>query len=161
MKTSLNKTWEKQAKKLLPMSCRKAIVTAVYPNNCTVDVYFIGNNQTVIRNIPVASSVDINYVAQGDRCKIDLFDESNPNDMVMAYVYGKPQKKKYSSGTIAVDFSGTVIPHGLGVVPDLISIIVNGSGVVFQTAPADASNIYLTYDAIAGSLSTNWYAVKF
>lgn len=160
MKVPINKTYQQNNQKLIPVTSRKAIITAVYPSSCTVDIYFIGNNQTVIRNIPVASNTDISTIAQGDRCKVDLFDETNPNDMVMSYTYGKPQKKRVSSGTAVVPFTGITIPHGLGATPDLVSIIPNAGGAVFQTSPPDANNIYLQYFSGSGSLSTNWYALK-
>ena len=124
-------------------------------------MYIVGNNQTVIRNIPVASSIDITKVNLGDRCRVDMFDEKNPNDMVVAYTYAKPQVKKFSSGIFLVDHIGSTIPHGLGAVPDVISILENASGKVYQTAPADSVNLYLKYDALAGNLSTNWYVIKF
>lgn len=160
LKTSANKTWKEQAKKLLPATFKKAIVTAVYSTNYTVDIYIVGNNQTIIRNIPLASSVDITNVAQGDRCRVDMFSETNPNDMVVAYIYGKPQNKKSNSGTTSIisTGSGTTVPHGLGVVPSIVSIILNATGTVFQTAPADSVNLYLK--AATGTISITWYVAK-
>lgn len=164
MRESPNKTYTNQNKKLIPQTSRKAIVTATYPNNYTVDVYFIGNNQTVIRNIPIASNVDITKVAQGDRCKIDMFDETNPNDMVMAYTYGKPQKKMFASGSAAVATTATTIPHGLGVVPDVVVFIprmASATGSVYESTNADATNIYLTFSAAMGTLTVDWYVIIF
>jgi hypothetical protein len=154
-----NGTFKQQAKKLIPATFKKAIITAIYLNNYTVDIYFIGNNQTVIRNIAVATNVDITTIAQGDRCKIDLFDEKNPSDMVMSYVYGKPQQKKTSSGQALVSHTGSTIPHGLGRVPVFVSVIPNALGSWYETASADATNLYLTYSAVSGSLSVNWYVM--
>lgn len=87
MKTPFNKTYKTQNTRLVPKSFKKAVISSVYVNNYTVDVYFIGNNQTIIRNIPVANTVDITTINPGDRCKVDIFDETNPSDMVLAYTF--------------------------------------------------------------------------
>lgn len=83
----LNQTWKEQQKKLVRATFKKAFVNAVNVSMNTVDVYFAENPQTVIRNIPVASNVTLSSGMVGKRCRVDLFDETNPSDMVMAYTY--------------------------------------------------------------------------
>lgn len=85
--TPTNKTFEKQQKKLVPATFKKAFINTIHFNSNTVDVYFAENPQTIIKNIPVARSVDIATVTVGQRCRIDMFDETNPYDCVLAYVY--------------------------------------------------------------------------
>ena len=82
-----NKTFDKQQKKLVRATFKKGFVNAIHSNTATVDVYFSENPQTIIKNIPVAKSVTIASVMIGQKCRIDIFDETNPNDMVMAYTY--------------------------------------------------------------------------
>lgn len=159
IKIPLNQTYKKQNAKLTPATFKKGVVTAVYPSSYTVDVYFVGNNQSTIRNIAVATNVDINAVSPGDKCKVDLFTESNPSDMVMSYTYGKPQISTFSSGITSVSHLGSTIAHGLGSTPNVVIITPNASGDVYQTSAADSTNIYLTYSSGSGSLSTNWYAL--
>lgn len=83
----INDTWKNQHDKIVRSTFKKAYVNAVHASSRTVDVYFIENPQTIIRNIPVAGTVSIAAVLVGARCRIDIFDETNPNDMVMAYFY--------------------------------------------------------------------------
>lgn len=82
-----NQTWKEQQKKLVRATFKKAYVNAVNVSARTVDVYYAENPQTIIRNIPVADTVDITTVSVGRRCRVDLFDENNPLDSVMAYTY--------------------------------------------------------------------------
>lgn len=71
----------------MPATFKKAVVSKVNVDNYTADVYFAENPQTVIRSIAVARTVDLTKVRPGDRCKVDLFDETNPNDQILAYTY--------------------------------------------------------------------------
>jgi hypothetical protein len=82
-----NQTWKSQQKRLVRATFKKAFINAVHVSAKTVDVYYAENPQTIIRNIPVADTVNISTVTVGKRCRIDIFDETNPNDMVMAYTY--------------------------------------------------------------------------
>lgn len=82
-----NKTFEKQQRKLVPSTFKKAFINAIHVNSATVDVYFAENPQSIIKNIPIAKSVDLTTAFVGQRCRIDLFDETNPADCVLAYVY--------------------------------------------------------------------------
>lgn len=82
-----NSLYQKQNQKLIRATFKKGFVNAVNANARTVDVYYAENPQTIIRNIPVAANVAIAGVAVGNRCRIDVFDETNPSDVVMAYTY--------------------------------------------------------------------------
>jgi len=83
----LNKTWVKQHEKLLPATYKKAIITAVNIQNATADVYYVGNPQTTIRSLPLSKQITPSSVKVRMRCKVDLFDEKNSSDDVIAYCY--------------------------------------------------------------------------
>ena len=97
----INSTFSKQQKRLVRATFKKGFVSAVYVNSNTADVSFADNPNTVMRNIPVADSVDIVALAaivtpshgtpyqtgKGVRCKVDIFDETNPTDCVVAFTY--------------------------------------------------------------------------
>lgn len=83
----VNETFKEQQKRLVRSTFKKGFINAIHSGSFTVDVYFAENTQTIIKNIPIAKSVDITTVIIGQKCRIDMFDETNPNDCVMAYVY--------------------------------------------------------------------------
>lgn len=83
----VNNTFRQQQKKLVKATFKKGFINAVNISARTVDVYYAENPQTIIRNIPVADTVNISTVRVSKRCRIDLFDETNPLDSVMAYTY--------------------------------------------------------------------------
>lgn len=83
----VNDTFRKQQKKLIRATFKKGFINSVNVSGKTVDVYYAENPQTIIRNIPVADTVNISAVIIGKRCRIDIFDETNPSDSVMAFTY--------------------------------------------------------------------------
>lgn len=82
-----NDTWTKQQARLVRATFKKAFISAVHVNQRTVDVSYAGNPLTVVKNIPIANTVVVANLSPGQRCRIDVFDETNPNDCVMAYTY--------------------------------------------------------------------------
>lgn len=86
-KITANQTWGKQNKRLVRSTFKKGFINAIHPNSYTVDVSYAENPQTIIKSIPVAKSVDIFTIMINQRCRIDIFDETNPNDCALAYVY--------------------------------------------------------------------------
>ena len=84
---SYNDLYKKQQKKLIPAFFKKGIISQVNPSAHTANIYFVDNSQNIIKNIPMAKSIDITTVKVGSRCKVDLFDESNPQDMVVNYIW--------------------------------------------------------------------------
>lgn len=86
-KHPINTTFLKQNNTLLPSQYKKAIITAVNAQNATVDVYYISNPQTTIHSIPLAKHIVPSTVQVGFRCRVDLFDEKNSRDCVIAYCY--------------------------------------------------------------------------
>lgn len=86
-KQPFNDTFKNQQRKLVRATFKKGFINAVNISGKTVDVYYAENPQTIIRNIPVSDTVNISSVLVGKRCRVDLFDETNPADSVMAYTY--------------------------------------------------------------------------
>lgn len=82
-----NNTFKNQQNKLVRSTFKKGFINAVYIASRTVDVSYAENPLTVVRNIPVAVNVDITKVKVNQRCRVDVFDETNPNDCVLAFTY--------------------------------------------------------------------------
>jgi hypothetical protein len=187
MQVPFNKIFKSQNNKLLPATFKKGVISAVHPSSWTADVYLVSNPQTILRGVPFASSVDVNSVMPGNRCRLDLFDETNPSDMVIAYTYGSGQPSAgatFKTGTALITPFGTVIAHGLGVIPDFVtymkssdastqipnnSVVVTGGLTgsvqddtiidVYQFTPADSTNIHLK--SVNGNISVQWCAISF
>ena len=156
---SKNKLFERDNKNLIPAFFKKAIISSINQQNLSASVYIVGNSQTIINNIPFSTSVDVSKVQVGDRCRVDCFDESNPSDMVIAYVYSKPFRKTFTKGSADVGAGGIAIPHGMGVTPDIVGIIRREAGDVFEYQDADDTYIYL--QSASGTITTDWYTLKF
>lgn len=83
----VNDTWQKQHGKLVRSTFKKAFIISINTSPRTIDVAFVENPNTVVRNIPLARNVAISSLAVGQKCRVDIFDETNPNDMVVAYSF--------------------------------------------------------------------------
>jgi hypothetical protein len=172
-----NDVFKGQQKKLVRATFKKAIINQVYANSSTADVYFSGNPQTIIKGVPLATHIIPSLVSVGDKCRVDVFDETNPNDMVVAYIYGKKtpyqQAVLFNQGQTGVTTSSSfTIAHGLGVTPNIFGVWVesvqnnNDAGVPFVDVSkgvkgADATYIYLTAAGLTGyTFSCNWFVLK-
>lgn len=193
METNANRLFKEQNERLVRATFKKGVIAKVYLSSFSADVFIIGNTQTLIKNVPFASNVSIAGISIGDKCRLDLFDETNPNDMVISYTYGRPNKStgvQFTTGINSISTSGSIIPHGLGVTPDVVlwsyqddaattrstsaSLPVSGGAggtaigtiadkttvPIWETTPADNINIYLQSDN-GGGVSVKWYAIKF
>ena len=184
MQHSVNQTYKKQNQKLLPATFKKGVIIQAYQNNWTADVYIVGNNQTILKGVPLALSIDATILQAGMKCRLDLFDETNPSDMVVAYVYGGGNlsiQRRVASGSANVTSGGITITHSLGVVPNLVafiptqspdstytasvspsgSVVVHQNIEVYQYNPATSTNIYLKAQSQSGNaLSGMWIAAK-
>ena len=153
--------------KLLPANRSKGIIAAVHVAAQTADVMLIANQNTVVKNVPLASHINPNKVAVGNRCKLDFFDEKNTADMVVAYIYGTNYSgTKFKSGYAQFTGNGS-IAHGLGVIPDIYGVfnqvVANGSGYYLyqdNTNPADNVNIYVLQES-GHAVVCYWFAIAF
>lgn len=169
-KTSYNSLYKQQNSKLIRATFKKAIINSINVSSNTANISIVGNSSTVIKNVPLASHILISNLVVGDKCRVDLFDETNPTDMVIAYIYGRsmPYQKtvQFNSGfNIGVGVGTNKIAHGLGIVPDVSWVIgkttqINNSyNVPFPTS-VDATYIYFVSDpTFTGAIS--WGAIKF
>jgi hypothetical protein len=82
-----NDTFKRQQVHLVRSAFKKGFINAVHVSSNTVDVYYAENPQSVIKNIPVADTVTVSLITVGKKCRIDIFDETNPSDCVLAFTY--------------------------------------------------------------------------
>jgi hypothetical protein len=150
-------------KKMMPSTFKKAIISRVNINNSTADVYFAENPQNIIKNISFATGIDVSKIQNGSKCRVDIFDETNPNDMVIAYVYGGAGSSttRFSMGNETVGTGGSTIAHNLGFIPSFVAITHedNSAVTVYEYQIADIDNIYLK--SSSGTANVNWCAIKF
>lgn len=88
-KVALNSVFEQQNKKLVPATFKKAVISGTNIVAFTADVYFSENPTNIIRNVPLAAHIDPTKILIGDKCRVDIFDETNIRDFVVAYIYGR------------------------------------------------------------------------
>lgn len=114
--------------KIMPATFKRGIISKINFQQGIADVIIVGNIQTVLKNIQLSSAVP-STAKVGDKCRIDMFDETNPNDIVVAYTYGGVNSGKTASGVTPQTFSAVPtgvtpgsIPHGLGMVPAVFDV---------------------------------------
>jgi len=73
--------------KTIPATFKRGIVNAVNIQAGTMDVQIVGNQSSILKGIAVSSAVNLTTAKPGDRCRIDMFSEINPNDCCVAYTY--------------------------------------------------------------------------
>lgn len=83
-----NQLFRKQNAKLLPATFKKGTISSVNSGARTVDVFFTENPQTVVRNIPLANSIDPTSLVAGMQVRVDTFSETGSNGMVVSYIIG-------------------------------------------------------------------------
>lgn len=111
MEISYNDIFKNQNKRLIPESAKRAIISKVNIIQRQADIQLVNNPETVIKNVAVSNAVDITSLAVGDRVKIDIFDEGNTKDMVIAYSYsGKP----VSGENATITYVSNVVLNNLG-----------------------------------------------
>jgi hypothetical protein len=156
--------------RLTPAFTKRGIINKLYPETWTADIQIVGSTQGIIKGVPLSSAIDINDVRIGDKCRVDMFDENNPNDMVVAYTYGRAKSKvvstpasnadifvdrihPFSSNTVhfvsdtLVIFDNnaqlrTAIIHGNPEVSDTINIEDPNGGTVFRFKSGSEAILY-------------------
>jgi hypothetical protein len=171
MDVPLNSVFKRQQDKLVPSTYKKGIITRAYTQAAAADVQIIGTAQTVLKRVPLAAHIDPMEIQVGSKCRVDQFDESNTNDMVIAYIYGatfRGPRVVTGSFTVSGSNATNVIAHGLGEIPDIYGYNArqdndpSGSTVYLLWAynAPDAQNLYYKM-AQSGTLNIDWWAVKF
>jgi hypothetical protein len=146
-----NDVFKGQQKKLVRSTFKKAVINQVYVNSNNADVYFAGNPQTIIKGVPLAAGITPSLVMVGDKCRVDVFDETNPNDMVVAYIYGRNLGTATKVFTQADLFTGSsnplIITHGLGQKPDIYGIVPTSDWVFIKGSALVTYEIEMIVDA--------------
>jgi len=88
-KFAANHVYDKQNKLLVSSTFKKAFISSINITSFTADVIFAENPTNTIRSVPLGSHIDPTKIIVGDRCRVDVFDETNQRDMVVAYIYGR------------------------------------------------------------------------
>lgn len=158
---------KKQDRKIRAATFKHGIISAVYLQSWSADVIIEGDIQTILKNVPMSSAVPYT-VQKGQLCRVDMFDESNPRDSIVAYTYGISPNPNFivTSGSASVTNNQDPIAHGLGVVPDFYWVSAVGSTGGGYDAyppnsvkPADITNLYVHQWGSPGTLSVDWMAV--
>ena len=87
MELPFNDIYKRSNKNLIPVIMKKGVITGINTSGNSVDVYLVDNPQTIIKSVPVSSAIVITSTLIGKRCRVDIFDETNYQDMVIAYTY--------------------------------------------------------------------------
>ena len=88
MQVPYNHTFKKQTQKLIPADKKKAVISSVNIQQRQVNLFFIDNPTNIIKGVPVSANVNLSASSVGLTCKVDIFDETNQKDMIVAYLYG-------------------------------------------------------------------------
>ncbi len=168
MRESFRDTIKRQNQKLIPSTFKRGVITNVYVNMAQADVIIVGDEQTILKGIPLSSAINPKTIIAGDQCRIDMFDETNPNDMVIAYVYGRSQPKiltSFGSNSINNGTTSITFNHYLGFIPDSVQFSLNsnsGDNSVYVSA-FDKDTITISSNGANTSLRIAflWIAYKF
>ncbi len=165
--------YKEQTAKLQPVISRQGVITKLNITAWTADVQIVGNNQSVLKNVPLSSAIPINILV-GDKVILDTLQENSPSSntggVVVAYMYGRKAQSlnRVNSGVASVPANTSAYPvaHGLGITPNLVSVsspaaFVPGSpgsvaSVYFNSA--DAIYIYVDNFSGGGSRPAYWAA---
>lgn len=94
MKIPESKLYKKNNQRLIPITHKKAIIVGYNVQASLADICFLDNLQTKIKGVPISDTVQtflfLNNPAGGlvnRKCVVDIFDESNTSQMIIAYTY--------------------------------------------------------------------------
>lgn len=88
-KVALNQTFKHQQKTLVPATFKRATISSINLNTRSANVYFSENPQTVVKNILIASNINIAGLTPGMLVRVDTFSETSTTGMVISYVFGQ------------------------------------------------------------------------
>jgi len=135
----INQTFQSQQSKLVKASVKRAVINNINVGTRTADVYFVENPQTVIRNIPIASGIDVASISVGMQARVDTFDETNPNNMVISYVMGQASPKTVAQKRF-IDL--TDVPQSyVGAAGNFVKVLATEDGLEF-VAGGGGGNIF-------------------
>lgn len=147
-----------KSKKFDALIARKGIVSRINFETWTADIQVIGDTQSVVKNVPLSGGIPLS-ISVGDRCGLQTFDESNPDDIIVSFVYGRRLRPLTSAGSASIPVAvNTSVPHGLGFIPNMVSYVKADAtaNTFYERQPPDATNLYLT--GLTGTVVVRWYA---
>jgi hypothetical protein len=94
MKIPTSKLYQKQNSRLIASTRKKAIIMNSNPGANTVDLSFVDNLQTLVKGVRVSNStigelitLQNQGITSNIKCVVDIFDETNVSQMIVAYTY--------------------------------------------------------------------------
>lgn len=69
------------------MDVRRGIIRAFDSGTYLADVQIVGSMATMLPGVPVAKQIGANLLTSGTKCGVLLFDETNPADACVVFVY--------------------------------------------------------------------------
>ena len=85
--TPTNDIFKKQQSRLVRATFKRAVISNVNVLARTANIYFTENPQTIIKNVPLALHITASAVLAGQQARVDIFDETKANSMVIAYLF--------------------------------------------------------------------------
>ena len=88
------------------MDIRRGIIRGFESATYLADVQIVGSMATVLTGVPVAKQIEAYLVTSGTKCGVLFFDETNPADACVVFIYGEahpghitiPQSKEFRPG---------------------------------------------------------------
>jgi len=88
------------------MDVRRGIIRGFESATYLADVQIVGSMATVLTGVPVAKQIVADLVTSGTKCGVLFFDETNPADACVVFIYGEahpghitiPQGKEFRPG---------------------------------------------------------------
>lgn len=167
---SFNDILKKGRNKTTPATFKRGVINTIHPNG-TADVQIVGNHSTILKGLYFSSAVNPSLARPGDKCRVDMFSEINPNDSVIAYIYGRQFTPLINKGYVTGSYTaGTQysVKHGLGVVPNIYTIdnlpyLEGGTNVAalaldFSTPPNDTYLYFKPGGSGLLTLTFFWFA---
>lgn len=85
-----SKLFQRNNQRLIATSKKKAVIVNYNALASLADIYFLDNPQTIVKNVPISNSVQTylqGSLIVNKNCVVDIFDESNSSQMIVAYTY--------------------------------------------------------------------------
>jgi len=70
------------------MDIRRGIIWAFDSGTYLADVQIVGSMATMLTGVPVARQIGADLLTSGTKCGVLFFDETNPSDACVVFVYG-------------------------------------------------------------------------
>jgi len=72
------------------MDIRRGIIRAFDSGTYLAEVQIVGSMATMLSGVPVAKQIGADLITSGAKCGVLFFDETNPSDGCVVFIYGEP-----------------------------------------------------------------------